>query len=398
MKAIITGGQLFNKGAQSMTYITVSELRERFGENIEIVLWSQLDFQRDEEEKNKYRFDIDTGFDERSIWYLAGGFYRLLSKLKGVNLKNVQKLKNILEETDFMIDISGYALSSVWKFHHPFKVLALISACRNCNCGYYVMPQSIGPFNYKGIEKLMFGIAARKSLKDAKVIYVREDDGIKALKKYRLKNVKKAYDLVLSNKGIKKEYIYNKSEEFNIPQIEKSSVGIIPNTKNFKYGHKDKITECYKKIIEKLLENEKNIYLLAHSSEDMEICRNIKTLFSDVDAVSVIDAELSCLEYDETVSKFDFLIASRYHSIVHAYRKYVPCMVFGWAVKYQELLGLFGQESYIFDVRDEIDNEKVMSALGKMINEYKTESEKIKSGLSVVQQENTFDVLGRKYM
>ena len=144
MKAIITGGQLFNKGAQSMTFITVSELRERFGENTEIVLWSDADSKRSEDEKSKYRFDIDAGFDERSIWYLAGGFYKLLAKFKGVDFKKVQKLKSILEETDFMIDISGYALASVWKFHHPFKILALISACKNCKCGYYIMPQSIG--------------------------------------------------------------------------------------------------------------------------------------------------------------------------------------------------------------------------------------------------------------
>ena len=134
MKAIITGGELFNKGAQSMTYITVSELRERFGENIEIVLSSRADMQRSDEEKSKYKFLFDTSLNQRAIWYLAGGLYKILSVLKGVDKKEVKKLKSILESTDMMIDVSGYALSSVWGFRRSFTSSALISACKNCNC------------------------------------------------------------------------------------------------------------------------------------------------------------------------------------------------------------------------------------------------------------------------
>ncbi len=396
MKAIITGGELFNKGAQSMTYITVSELRERFGENIEIVLSSKADMKRSDEEKAIYKFGFDTVFNERAVWYLAGGFYKLLAKIKGINLKDVQKLKNILCETDMMIDISGYALSSVWKFHRPFTTLALISACKNCNCGYFVMPQSIGPFNYKGIERQMFNMAAKKSFKDAKIIYAREEDGIKALEKYKLKNVRKAFDLVLSNTHINKEYIFNQEPEMNIPEIENNSVGIIPNMKNFKHGNKADVLGCYKNIIDKLLISNKNVYLLTHSAEDITICENIKEMFSDTDNVRIINAELSCFEYDEIVDKFDFLIASRFHSIVHAYRKYVPCVAIGWAVKYHELLRFFGQEDYILDVRGNLDNKKAVLAVEKMINAFKNESEKIRQGMEEVRKENAFDILGRK--
>ena len=396
MKAIITGGELFNKGAQSMTYITVSELRERFGENIEIVLSSKADMQRSEEEKSVYKFDFDTVFNQRAVWYLAGGFYKLLSKLRGVSKKEIRKLKNMLDGTDMMIDISGYALSSVWKFRRPFTTLALMSACKNCNCRYFVMPQSIGPFNYKGIEKLMFNLGAKKSFKDAEVVYVREQDGFETLKKYKLKNVKKAYDLVLANTHINKEYIFNEIPELKVPVIESSSVGIIPNMKNFKYGNKKEVLVCYTHIIDKLLENNKKIYLLTHSAEDMEACLNIKENYSENNSVEIINAELSCFEYDEIVDKFDFLIASRFHSIVHAYRKYVPCIALGWAVKYHELLGLFGQGKYIFDVRGNLDNEKVVSAVSVMLAEYKNESAKIEKGMVEVRQINVFDILGRK--
>lgn len=39
---IITGGELFNKGAQAMTFIAVDELRRRFPEH-QIFLLSEMD-------------------------------------------------------------------------------------------------------------------------------------------------------------------------------------------------------------------------------------------------------------------------------------------------------------------------------------------------------------------
>ena len=54
---LITGGELFNKGAQSMTFITVNELKKRFP-NHEILLSSSRDFKRDYEEKQQYNFKI----------------------------------------------------------------------------------------------------------------------------------------------------------------------------------------------------------------------------------------------------------------------------------------------------------------------------------------------------
>ena len=54
---IITGGELFNKGAQAMTFVTVSELKKRFP-NHKIILLSEMDKRRPKEEKAKYAFDF----------------------------------------------------------------------------------------------------------------------------------------------------------------------------------------------------------------------------------------------------------------------------------------------------------------------------------------------------
>ena len=49
----VTGGQLFNKGAQAMTFITADEVAKRFPD-LETVVISNMDARRSVEEKEIY--------------------------------------------------------------------------------------------------------------------------------------------------------------------------------------------------------------------------------------------------------------------------------------------------------------------------------------------------------
>ncbi|MDZ7835034.1 MAG: polysaccharide pyruvyl transferase family protein [Alkalibacterium sp.] len=76
--------------------------------------------------------------------------------------------------------------------------------------------------------------------------------------------------------------------------------------------------------------------------------------------VILLDRDISSLEFDILVEKLDFIIGSRFHSIVHSYKNHVPCIAIGWATKYHELLKLFGQYDYMFDVRESLDKDERM--------------------------------------
>lgn len=93
------------------------------------------------------------------------------------------------------------------------------------------------------------------------------------------------------------------------------------------------------------------------------------------------------------VTQMNFAIASRYHSIVHAYKNDVPCIVLGWATKYVELLALFEQNNYMLDIRKGVGEEKLVSAIKEMEERYLLESQKISSIRKVVQGQNCFDIL-----
>lgn len=395
---LIIGGELFNKGAQAMTFVTVDEMKKRYPDR-KVILLSDIDYKRNQKEKDKYLFDIKPmNFALCNI--LLGGIYKFIWKIKSKE-KNKDKymeyasdLFNIFKDSDIMIDISGYGLSSQWSIRSSIYYLLRVKLAKKHGIKVYIMPQSFGPFKYKGIYKPIMNYLIKKHMKYAKIIYTREKEGYKYLHdEFNLNNVVESKDLVLLNKGINVNNVYkNSSEVLNKYNVD--GVAIVPNMRNFDHGNKDQIMRLYETIINKVIDANKNIYLVRHSFEDMEACKLIKERFKNNDKVVLMTDDMSCLEFDEVVKDFDFLIASRFHSIVHAYKTGVPCIALGWATKYNELLSTFKQEKYIFDVRNNIDMKNVENAVDSMLLNYQNESKGISEVLDKLQTTNVFDIIG----
>ena len=393
---IITGGELFNKGAQSMTFVTVDQLKRRYPDK-EIILISNQDYKRDEEEKKQYSFRI---LQLHGIFELVGGVYKW-----GWNFKNklqkrqkdnklIAEIKKILSNTDMIIDISGYALSSQRGVKTSIAYLMKVKLAKKYGIKVFLMPQSFGPFSYKGTWKHIINKIIKKYMRYPEIIYAREEEGYELLsRKYNLRNVKKAYDLVLSNTGIDISNIYVQRAKLT-DICGAHDVAIIPNMKNFQHGDKEQVLRVYDMCINHLTNLGKTVYLVRHSFEDIKACKLIKERFSQDNKVILIENEFSCIEYENLVKKFDFIIASRYHSIIHAYKNGTPCIAIGWATKYHELLKTFKQEDYILDVRKNMDTNSIVEAVDKMLEKYQEESDTILEILEEVQGENVFDIIG----
>lgn len=392
---VIVGGELFNKGAQAMTFTIVNELKNRFPQK-EIILFSGRDYKRSQKELSQYTFRIIKSIDLKTAFYLAGGLYRMLAKAKKSSEKETNGIKEVLKNADFLIDISGYLLGSNWGFIRMLEYIFRIKLAKHFNIAAYIMPQSFGPFDHKGIKGLIINYYIKRYLKYPKVIYAREKEGYALLtQKYGLNNVKLSNDLVLLNRGIDINNIYSIRPDIKTLKMisGKDNVAIIPNMKNFVYGNKEEIAYLYGEIVNKLISNGKNVYLLRHAVEDIEACVAIKNKFLENEKVRLITDEFSCIEYDQLVGQFDFLIASRFHSIVHAYKRGVPCIAIGWATKYNELLCTFNQGKYIFDVGKNVDTNTVLQAIDDMTENFQAESLVIKKILADIQVTNIFDVL-----
>lgn len=384
---LITGGELFNKGAQAMTFVTVSELSKRYP-NKQIILVSGRDNSRPQAEKDQYCFEF-MDMPNVKIQLMSP----ILKYFKQDSDTRSGRFLQVIRRTDAIINISGYALGSNWGIKANLTYMFNIFMAYINHIPVYLMPQSFGPFEYSGKMGRFVDTVIKFVLPKAKVVMVREYDGLEWLqKKYPKARVKKAFDLVLQNQHNDIDRVYKIPPIIKQIEVPENSVALIPNAKSIKYSSKEKAYSEYKCFINCLLANNKTVFLIYHAIEDYEICKDLKAMyFKDDDRVIVVNEELSCLDFDENVKKFDFIIGSRFHSIVHAYKNAVPAIVLGWAVKYRELMAIFEQEKYQFDSRKSNSEESMQAAVSNMCQLYSQESRRIGEILKTVQQENVFD-------
>ncbi len=367
---LITGGGLSNKGAQAMTFTVVSNIRRSFPSK-NIYLLEPVDFRRDPAAKKKYPFKIIPWDQEEKIKILQG---------KG------SRFQGIIENTYMILDVSGYGITSQVEppYMNVYKHLLDMAIAKTYSIPMYLLPQSIGPFDYRFPEKPFLWMMQKKYFKYPEHIYCRERAGTYELKKFTSDNVEVRHDIVLT-------------EDYEIPlvysgtikeiKIETNTVGIVPNKRVFSRVDPQELLAFYKEMIHDLRKKKYTVLLLLHSNEDRSLIKDLKSLFPNDDRVVPITEELNSFELENIISNLKVMVASRYHSIIHAYRNGVPCLVLGWAVKYQELLDDFSQSDYIFDVRQGLDRSQIMKKVNKLVVKRDEESDSIMDSLAKIRRE-----------
>lgn len=387
---IITGGELFNKGAQAMTFVAVHELRRRYP-NHKIYLLSEQDMERPAAEKECFQFSFTGWYPVKFAHCQTNALLRTVCLVR--NHAELKAAEDLYRSCDAMVDISGYALGSNWSDANCHRYLDHLEFAQAFNIPVYLMPQSFGPFDF-GASRSALNDRIKKLLPTAKVIFAREQEGYDALvNTYGLTNVRLAPDLVLSNKEISLDRVFKKQPVIKVPEIQENSVAVIPNEMNANVCNREAVVAMYGKVIDQLLALGKVVYLINHSVMDVALCRVLKENFKNRDDVILLDQDFSCLEFNDMVQKFQFVVASRFHAIVHAYKNGVPCIALGWATKYDNLLGLLGQRQYIFDLRNGVDTSEMCAAIKRLSTCFPEESKAIRGKLVDIQGENVFDVL-----
>lgn len=391
MYCLITGGGMVNKGAQSMTFILMNELKKRFP-NDELVLLVPDD--SDGSEDNEYAIKYHTAHI-KSIFFLLGGAFRCAASLKKVDREDAADLDKLMKNSRLLVDISGYALGSNWADGIVRFYLCMLDLAHRYHVPSYVMPQSFGPFSWHFPKSVFFNWYVRRVMFYPEVVYAREADGLEQMQnKYRLKNVRPSYDMVLLSKGVNAHHIFRDSWRPQEISVDMHSVAIIPNVRLLDRVSKEKVLGYYERMANLLVNMQKRIYVMFHSGEDKLFAQEISDRLTTKGIPNVfLSIDLNCIEYELLVLKFEFIISSRYHSIVHASRQGVPCIALGWAVKYQELLTALGQLQYAFDIQS-LDVEKLLSAVQSMCVQWQKEKKTILECVQRIQRTDIFAVLG----
>lgn len=387
---IIAGGGLVNKGAQAMTLISICELKKRFPDHrIYLLAWNTSP----EERQRHAIYDLELlavpplKFAEAAHNPLKKAIFALRYRQAFVEADAVYR------NTDLLIDVSGYALGSNWSAKVCNDYLDNIEHALAYDIPVYLMPQSFGPFDYTDAAGKAIDDRTRRLFPRIKHIFAREQEGYDALvSHYGLSNVTLTHDMVLASRIHDYSPALRGKIEWPLPEITENSMCLIPNVRVADNGVND-IEKLYCAAVEAGLAQGLYVYITYHSTQDKELCANLKASFADDHRVILLDRDHSCMEFNELVNKFRFVVASRFHAIVHALKNGIPCVALGWAVKYTDLMNLFGQGQYIFDLRHDVDPDAIQSAIAAMNQNFIAESQKIRVTLPTVQAENVFDLI-----
>lgn len=400
MNVLITGAQFSNRGAQSMLFTVVNEVRNRYAD-VEFY-YIPLDYYKDECFAHCDDYRINFVYDDLAM-YDYPTKYGFIGKLKRrtdsktmesrISKYGVPFLSSIWDEIDVMIDVSGYSLTSKFGISSVNRMLRHIKKAKSMDIPVILLPQSYGPLDFgENTDAVCKKIGEAFSKVD--LLFAREPEGKEVLEtECGITNAVLSPDIVLQADEIKCENIFAGEYEIPVRNLEtEGNVGIVPNGETVKNGNKGFVLNCYKRFIEELRGKGKEIYIFRHS-DDLGLCRDIYGLVKEDEHCHLIEDEMDCLAYSEFVKQFDFVIASRFHSVVHAYREGVPAFVLGWAIKYQELTKLLGQGKYAFDITraSEEDVAAIMEKLDYLCENYAAEAKLISEKLTVVRRENCFE-------
>ena len=394
-KIMIVGASFKDKGSQSTLFVVIDELRKRFED-------CQIFFACNGEqfEETNYRFkkmSYTKQFQDMALGARLNIFNNIskLIRKKDDTASKDDDAQKFFSELDLIIDISDSVLTDRSTMAETEGYLKNIKIAQKFNIPMIILPQSFGPFNYSLDDMHIMG-EMKDLLFYPKAIYAREEEGYDELiGNFGLDNLRRSPDLVLQNKGIN---ILNVCTSFYSPIIpdikEGNNVAVIPNESLFTKNISNKNYALFFKMIEKLINSKKEVYVFCLASSDLEICKKMTALFSYNDHVHLIDQEFDCIEYDFIVKYFDFVLSSRYHGCVHAYRNLVPSIIFGTSPKDKDLAKLMNQEQYYVDIlSDTFSDRDWMNAMDGMLEYKDKEKEIIRTRLEEIQSSNCFEVL-----
>ena len=375
---IIAGASIDNLGAESMTCIAI-KIAEKLVPNAKIILASTDKAGMQKKVKYKvclYRFPNSLECHKNN---LIGNIL-----CETLNAPDDEYYRYILPNTKYILDISGYSFTSKFGIDNIYEYLNRVYIAKCYKIKMLILPQSFGPLDFTGIkEHMIMDFLIHHIMQYPQIIFAREKTGYRCMRQYVKRNLKYCPDLVLTWKSeidysvLRRDIAWKQKNVIFDTVSGKRKVAIIPNQKIMEktlYGNK--YIQILKDTIVALEEKNVQVYIVIHCGLDKEICDALCHIMRKF-VITIDCTEYGATMYDQIIDKFDFVIASRYHAIVHAYRHMIPAVALGWADKYNELLETLDQTQFLLDCREGLERENVLKVVETMLKDYRTVKEKL---------------------
>lgn len=304
----------------------------------------------------------------------------------------VHKLKNL----KMAVDVSGFAYGDKRGYIQPLETQKVIDYCKRVGAKYYFMPQAWGGFKEERVAA-----NCKKMINSGDAYFTRDE-------------VSRKYVADLLGQPIDKvPLLPDIAFHFPIPDIDgteilkkhgypssskREKVCLSPNMRIYERmggtGTNNEYVKTFIDIIQNLRDRY-DIVLIPNEimpdpsagRDDQFLCKLIFDSLTDKSNITCITGYYSAEEIKSVIRECDFVIASRFHSLVFALSLGIPSMAISWSHKYRELFRLFALDSFVLEDKG-IQIGQIMETFEKLVKEREEVTGKINTTLPKLKAAN----------
>lgn len=357
LNILIRGGGFINKGAEAMTRVAQRELAKRLG-RCRFFIQCQPGFAG---------VAISNGIEPVSPFEgtpaskLRASLLRFGKHLFSPRARyapssggalTIRDLQSVL---DVLVDISGFAFGDQWG---PQK--GYLSALQRFGRLWKTMvflPQAWGPFRRHEVATCTAAI-----LRHADFAYARDKESygwLKGLKGAPPDNIGLAPDIAFLFQGGPQEEAIAVLRAADVEVGGKPLVGIAPNMRVYERTEGEGTANEYVRLLisvaKHFAENEGCSVVVipheirplgGHRPDDPFLCDLIARGCGENGEVRALLGEYSAETLKAVIGQLDFLVGSRFHSLVAAFSQFIPATAIGWSHKYLYLFDDVGLKDF----------------------------------------------------
>lgn len=381
IRVIVHGAGFSNKGAEAMLKTVQTELMRRLAQ-VEFLLWRCRE--------GDYQVAQKDGFTPLPLPFESGhSLFRLLPRRIEVllwclyeigrarDLRQLQSLCNrkalfaracgdylerAIQGFDAYIDISGFAYGDAWGMGFFRSSRILKEYCRRHSKPAIYLPQSWGTFEDPQVRAALRGLLSGSLTH----FYSRDTHSSRCLESA----LGMPDGAVSAFPDIAFRFLGGTAQQGEQLlrgmgcAVQRPLIGIAPNMRAYEraagQGHANAYLQTLVGFANYCLENyDVDLVLQANEVDisglrldDRYLCSLLAASVNRPDRCFFTQEALSAEATKALIGHFQFLVASRYHSLVFALSQGVPCMAIGWSRKYWELFSLFGMGDEVQDCMD----------------------------------------------
>lgn len=374
---LLTGGGFANKGAEALLKTVKAELIKRL-EDVRfqaiVPVEQQWDARkagfvpyssRSRQEFITYHLGRVPGCKATQAWTAVSQSGRYLGWMTG---------------SDAVLDVSGYKYTDKFGIYPMQLMEKLFSGYYTGGAPYVFMPQAWGPFNKSFTKQAIRYMVERSAL-----IYARDKTSLESLMNVpdiRADKLKLAPDIVLKFEPRESRDTLEPLERTGLLYRNRLRAGICPNVKIFKATQQEGVglDNPYVRWLAELCKNflaETDVELVIFPHEmspnwwqrdDRHVCRLVCKLIGDNSRVRYFSERCSADTLKLLIRELDFLVGSRFHSLIAGLSLYVPTVAMGWSHKYKELLNDAGIGELAFSYEQMYDRAIITNILEAWAN------------------------------